>query len=45
MGRAHKKKKGAAGIRVTPPSSLDYPGFSFNIQHKDPKSKARVGLL
>lgn len=45
MGRAHKKKKGAAEIRVTPPSSLDYPGFSFNIQHKDPKSKARVGLL
>ena len=45
MGRPHRKKKKAAEIRVTPPSSLDYPGFDFTITHKDPSSKARVGKL
>ncbi|MCB9991730.1 MAG: tRNA guanosine(34) transglycosylase Tgt [Rhodospirillales bacterium] len=30
---------------VAPPENLDYPGFAFDITHKDPSSKARIGRL
>ncbi len=40
-----RRRKSEPEIRVTPPASIDYPGFAFDIQHKDPASKARVGKL
>lgn len=32
-------------IQVTPPDTLDYPNFKFEITHRDPGSKARLGKL
>ncbi len=44
MARPRRKKE--PEIRVTPPETLDYPGFAFDIVHKDPSGgQARVGRL
>lgn len=45
-GKARKKQRQkAAEIIVSPPSSLEYPNLSFEITHRDPKSRARIGRL
>ena len=40
-----RRKKVLAPIVVRPPANIDYPGFSFDILHRDPKSRARLGRL
>lgn len=42
---APRRKKKENIIRVTPPQSLDYQDFSFDILHKASNSRARVGKL
>ncbi len=46
---APQKKKSRrnknAPIVVTPPSSITYENFAFDIEYRDPKSKARIGKL
>lgn len=42
--RRNRKKKDPI-IQVTPPANVDYPGFQFEITHRDPKSRARLGRL
>ncbi|PJB69754.1 MAG: tRNA guanosine(34) transglycosylase Tgt [Alphaproteobacteria bacterium CG_4_9_14_3_um_filter_47_13] len=39
------RRKKEQEIRVSPPENIEYPGFSFNITHKDSASKARIGRL
>ncbi len=47
MGRPRKKRKKAEAplIYVDPPQSIDYQNFGFDITHRAPDSKARVGQL
>ncbi len=40
-----RRKKKQQEIHVTPPQSLSYDGFSFDITHADPHSRARTGTL
>jgi len=47
MGRplADKKTGASVPIRITPPRTIDYQGFDFEILHQDPGSGARAGRL
>lgn len=40
-----KRRKSAERIVVKPPEHIDYGGFSFDITHRDPSSKARLATL
>ncbi len=43
--RERNRRKKQQPIIVPPPEKLDYPNFAFDILHKDPGGKARVGRL
>ncbi len=45
MPSRRSRKNALPPIIVKAPSKLDYPGFSFDITHRDPKSRARLGRL
>lgn len=44
MTNARRRKKEQI-IRVPAPEKLEYPNFAFDIVHRDPNSKARIGRL
>lgn len=43
--KSRNRRRREQPIVVTPPAKLDYPNFAFDILHRDPASKARVGRL
>jgi len=42
---SRRRKKQNVPIHVTPPATLDYSGFSFDVLHRDASSHGRVGQL
>lgn len=42
---SQRRRRREREIRVAPPAAIAYPGFSFDILHADPQSRARVGRL
>ena len=43
--KRNRRKKAEPIIQVTPPANVNYDGFQFEITHRDPNSKARLGKL
>lgn len=45
QSQSRRRRKRPQPIIVSPPQSIDYPHFGFDILHRDTGSKARVGKL